>query len=186
MIFLVEASDSPNTQTNTSPFVLCKPTSRAAGGVEPQTITAIMAQNNQELALSPDGPLANLVKAQQVQSNGTKSVPAFHRNIEESLDPRRATQSLFSTAQDIWQTINFVDFASNDALSWNTTGFLRSGFLEELNRYPDFRVGASASRVAGGSYTYLDQTDLEIASFHGAETGITSSNYSSSYQPRPT
>lgn len=172
MIFLVEKSNSSHTQTNTTPSILCKPTSRAAGGVEPQTLTATMAPSNEELALFPDGPLANLIKAQQVHSTGARFVPAFYRNIEESLDARRATQSLFSTAQDLWQTHTVVDFASNDSLSRNTSGFLRSSFLEELSRYPDFRVGASASKVGGGSYPYLDETELETASFHGVEAGI--------------
>lgn len=127
---------------------------------------------NNELALSADGPLAKQIKSQRAHFNGTKSVPAFYRNIEEALDARRATQSLFLIAQDIWQTNDVVDFASNDYLSWNTTGLIRSSFLEELSRYPGFRVGASASRVAGGNYPYLDETELEIASFHGAEAGL--------------
>lgn len=93
-----------------------------------------MAPSNEELALFPDGPLANLIQAQQVHSNGARFVPAFYRNIEESLDARRATQSLFSTAQDLWQTHTVVDFAFNDSLSRNTSGFLRSSFLEELSR----------------------------------------------------
>lgn len=112
------------------------------------------------------------IKSQQIQSNVTKNLPTFYRNVGEALDARRATQSLFSIVHNNWQTNNAVDFCSNDYLSWNTTGLIRSGFLEELNRYPDFCVAAGGSRVMEGNYPYIEETELEIAMFHGAEQGL--------------
>ncbi|KAH8200136.1 hypothetical protein TruAng_005707 [Truncatella angustata] len=123
-----------------------------------------------------EGSLVKQIKSQQVQPNSTKDLPTFYRNIGEALDGRRATQSLFSIVQNNWQSKNAVDFCSNDYLSWNTTGLIRSSFLEEINRYPDFSVAAGGSRVMEGNYPYIEETEQEIASFHGAEAGLITSS----------
>ena len=121
---------------------------------------------------NPDRSITKQIKAQQIQPNSTKNLPAFYRNVEEALDKRRATQSLFSIVHSNWQTKDAVDFCSNDYLSWNTTGLIRKAFLEELSRYPDFSVAAGGSRVMEGNYPYIEETELEIAKDHNAEQGL--------------
>ncbi|RYP08062.1 hypothetical protein DL765_008918 [Monosporascus sp. GIB2] len=131
-----------------------------------------MDHNNRQSILSPTGSLVKHIESQRVRTHLTKSLPTFYRNIEEALDTRRATQSLFSIVPNNWQTKNAVDFCSNDYLSWNTTGLIRSKFLHELSLYPDFSVAAGGSRVMEGNYPYIEETEQEIASFHGAEAGL--------------
>ncbi|XXG98865.1 hypothetical protein Hte_005195 [Hypoxylon texense] len=122
--------------------------------------------------LSPKGSLVKQIASQRPQPQSTKSPLTFYRNIEEALDVRRATQSLFSIVQNNWQSNYAVDFCSNDYLSWNSTGLIRSRLLAELSRYPEFSVAAGGSRVMEGNYPYIEETEQEIASCHGAEAGL--------------
>ncbi|KAI1099762.1 putative aminotransferase [Jackrogersella minutella] len=131
-----------------------------------------MDHNEEKSILSPTGSLVKQINSQRVQPHLTKKLPTFYRNIEEALDARRATQSLFSLVRSNWQTSNAVDFCSNDYLSWNTTGLIRSKLLDELSRYPNFSVAAGGSRVMEGNYPYIEETEQEISSFHGAEAGL--------------
>ncbi|RWA07698.1 hypothetical protein EKO27_g7408 [Xylaria grammica] len=127
--------------------------------------------------LSKAGALVKHIKSQQIdRDEAKKSHPTFYRNLEEALDVRRGTQSLFSIVQSNWQTKNAVDFCSNDYLSWNTTGLIRTHFLDELSRYPDFSVAAGGSRVMEGNYPYIEETEAEIAAAHGAEAGLITSS----------
>ena len=112
------------------------------------------------------------IESQRIRSTLSKSVPAFYHNLEKALDVRRASQSLFPIVPNNWQTKNGVDFSSNDFLSWNTSGLIRSRLLEELVRYPNFSVTAGGPRVMEGNYPYIEETELEIASAHGAEDGL--------------
>ncbi|KAH8722887.1 5-aminolevulinate synthase [Phaeosphaeriaceae sp. PMI808] len=106
------------------------------------------------------------------QSAQNKDLPAFYRNVEEALDARRATQSLFSILPNNWQTSHAVDFCSNDYLSWNTTGVIRTAFLAELSAHPNFNVAAGGSRVMEGNYAYIEDVEREIAAWHGAKVGL--------------
>lgn len=139
--------------------------------LEPR-LHSIMSQSNGVSILSPNGGLVKVIEAQQAQAGTAKSLPAFYRNIEEALDQRRATQSLFTIVHNNWQTKNAVDFCSNDYLSWNTSGTIRRAFLDELNRYPDFSVAAGGSRVMEGNYSYIEETEHEIAIAHGITAGL--------------
>lgn len=137
------------------------------------TITTSYAMDHSESSiLSPTGSLVKQIASQRPQLQSTKSPSTFYRNIEEALDVRRATQSLFSIVQNNWQSNDAVDFCSNDYLSWNSTGLIRSRLLAELSRYPEFSVAAGGSRVMEGNYPYIEETELEIASCHGAEAGL--------------
>lgn len=123
---------------------------------------------------SSSAPLRKQIEAQRLQllSTSTKNLPAFYRNVEEALDSRRATHSLFSILQNNWQTSHAVDFCSNDYLSWNTTGLIRKAFLAELGASPNFSVAAGGSRVMEGNYAYIEETEKEIAEWHGAQAGL--------------
>lgn len=90
-----------------------------------------------------------------------------------SLDERRAAYNLRRVVQSEWQTMqDKVDFSSNDILSWNAIGTLRDRFLVELAQNPDFSPGAGGARLLDGFYLCLEATEMEIAVFHGAETGL--------------
>lgn len=93
----------------------------------------------------------------------------FYRNLEQELDVRRTDQNLLNTRT---RPPTAVDFSSNDVLSMSTTGLLREAFLQELALHPDFKVGASGSRVLDGNTEYIETVEREIADFHKAESAI--------------
>jgi len=131
-----------------------------------------MDASSEDRSFQPDRSIIKHVQAQQIHRSSTKDLPAFYRNVEEALDKRRVTQSLFTLINSNWQTNTAIDFCSNDYLSWNTTGLIHKAFLAELDRYPDFSVAAGGSRVMEGNYPYIEETELEIARDHGAEAGL--------------
>ncbi|KAF4963473.1 hypothetical protein FSARC_8522 [Fusarium sarcochroum] len=65
-----------------------------------------------------------------------------------------------------------ADFSSNDSLSLSSSGLLGKEFLGELERHPDFILGARASRWGEGSTDYLSQLEEHIARFHNAESAL--------------
>ncbi|KAI0112237.1 5-aminolevulinate synthase [Nemania sp. FL0031] len=106
-----------------------------------------------------------LPKSGQAQST-------FYRNLEEVLDVRRSSGSYYSIVQNAWQVSDAVDFCSGDILSLGRSDVRRAEFLAELARCPDFSTGSGGVRLMDGNYTYLEQAEQEIASFHGAEAGL--------------
>lgn len=131
-----------------------------------------MGKTVDQALLSPSGLLATQIRSQRVEANASRDLPVFYRNIEDALDVRRATQSFHAMTPSNWQTGNAVDFCSSDYLSWNTTGTIRRSFLAELSRHPEFIVAAGGPRVLEGNYPYIEETEQEIASFHGAEAAM--------------
>ncbi|RSL79985.1 hypothetical protein CEP51_006923 [Fusarium floridanum] len=108
------------------------------------------------------------LQAQEPQAPRMKDAPVFYRNLEEALDTRRVDQNLI-VFRDFKEG---VDFSSNDFLSLATTGQLRDEFFEELNRHPNFRLGATSSRLLDGNSSYMETIEKEIAEFHNAEDAI--------------
>jgi 8-amino-7-oxononanoate synthase len=108
------------------------------------------------------------LQAQEPQAPRMKDAPVFYRNLEEALDTRRVDQNLI-VFRDFKEG---VDFSSNDFLSLATTGLLRDEFFEELNRHPNFRLGATSSRLLDGNSSYMETIEKEIAEFHNAEDAI--------------
>jgi len=131
-----------------------------------------MDHSNGRLVLPPNEAIAARIKRQQLQSQPSKPLSTFYRNLEEGLDIRRASNSLFSIAQNAWQVSNAIDLCSGDILSFNASGALRAQFINELARFPDFCIGSGGVRLGDGNYPYLEQAEREIASFHGAEAGL--------------
>lgn len=117
------------------------------------------------------GALLTRISGQQISSE-TKLLPTFYRNLEEALDSRRASQSLYYVVQNHWQTSDAVDFCSNDILSLSASGLLREEFLRELAKFPDFKTGSGGSRLMDGNYPYIEQAEREISDFYGAEDGL--------------
>jgi 8-amino-7-oxononanoate synthase len=122
--------------------------------------------------LAPNGFLQTRIRSQQPRATASKSLPSFYRNIEEALDIRRESKSLYTIVQNYWQTSDAVDFCSGDILSLNSSGALRREFLAELSRHPEFTTGSGGVRLMDGNYPYLEQVEQHIADFHGAETGL--------------
>ncbi|KAI1452813.1 5-aminolevulinate synthase [Annulohypoxylon moriforme] len=125
-----------------------------------------------ESIISPNSPLLIRIRAQKVDSGSSKGLPTFYRNLEEALDIRRSSQSLCPIVENNWQAGSSVDFSSNDILSLNASGTLRTEFLAELSRHPGFSTGSGGSRLIDGNYPYIEKAELEIAEFHGAESGL--------------
>ncbi|OTA56528.1 putative aminotransferase [Hypoxylon sp. EC38] len=116
--------------------------------------------------------LASWIKAQRPKAPRMKDAPTFYRNLEEALDVRRADHAMVTRTQSTWKTGEAVDFCSNDLLSLGSTGRLRTEFLEELARNPDFPIYAGGSRLMDGNCDYIEQVEQEIADFHGAEAAL--------------
>ncbi|KAH8721496.1 5-aminolevulinate synthase [Phaeosphaeriaceae sp. PMI808] len=122
--------------------------------------------------LAPNDFLVARIKSQQPRSQAAKPLPTFYHNIEEALDVRRDTRSLYTIVQNHWQTSDAVDFCSGDILSLNSSGALRNQFLAELAQHSEFSIGSGGVRLMDGNYPYLEQVEQEIAAFHGAEAGL--------------
>ncbi|KAI1734394.1 PLP-dependent transferase [Xylaria scruposa] len=120
----------------------------------------------------PTKALKARIKGQHSDPNRIKSLPLFDRNLEEALDGRRALCNFRQHVLNDWQTGNEIDFASNDILSWNSSGTLRLEFLSILAQHPDFQPGSGGSRVLDGNSNYLESVEDYIAGFHGAEDGL--------------
>lgn len=97
-----------------------------------------------------------------------KDGPCFYRNLEEALDTRRLDHNLV-VFRDF---TDGVDFSSNDFLSLATTGLLRMAFFDELAKHPNFRLGATSSRLLDGNSAYMETIEKEVAEFHNAEDAI--------------
>ncbi|KAI1460398.1 putative aminotransferase [Annulohypoxylon moriforme] len=122
--------------------------------------------------MSSPGFLASWIRAQKPKAPRMKDAPTFYRNLEEALDVRRADHAMITRTKSTWKTGEAVDFCSNDLLALGSSGQLRTEFLEELARHPDFPLYAGGSRLMDGNYDYIEQVEQEIAEFHGAESAI--------------
>lgn len=116
--------------------------------------------------------LTEWIKAQKPLAPQLKDASTFYRNLEETLDLRRADHAMFTRTKSTWKSGLSYDFCSNDLLSLGKTGVIRKAFLEELDRNPDFMMYAGGSRLGDGNYNYIEEVENEIAAFHGAETGL--------------
>ncbi|KAF4334968.1 8-amino-7-oxononanoate synthase [Fusarium beomiforme] len=96
---------------------------------------------------------------------------ALQQNLQLILDSRQKQGWLLEPPAP-GTLAGMVDFGSNDTLSLSSSGLLGKGFLEELERHPDFILGARASRWGEGSTDYLFQLEEHIARFHNAESAL--------------
>lgn len=126
----------------------------------------------EDTILAPASFLATRLRSQHTRTERSSDLPAFYRNIEKNLDLRRNSRSLYTIVQNYWQTSNAIDFCSGDILSLNATGKLRAEFINELANHPSFTIGSGGVRLMDGNYSYLEQAERDIASFHGAEEGM--------------
>jgi 8-amino-7-oxononanoate synthase len=71
-----------------------------------------------------------------------------------------------------WKLGTAVDFCSNDLLSLGSSGEIRKAFLKELAENADFSLYAGGSRLMDDNYTYIEETEQQIAEFHGSDTAL--------------
>lgn len=112
--------------------------------------------------------IKDYLQAQEPIAPRMKDGPCFYRNLEEALDTRRLDHNLV-VFRDF---TDGVDFSSNDFLSLATTGLLRMAFFDELAKHPNFRLGATSSRLLDGNSAYMETIEKEVAEFHNAEDAI--------------
>ncbi|KAK8041287.1 Aminotransferase [Apiospora phragmitis] len=132
-----------------------------------------MATDHPEPAAPPVGPFIFRIldtKSQEPQAAHAQST--FYRNLDEALDLRRSSSNFYSVVENTWDADGITDFYSGDMLGLGKSDVRRAEFLAELGRFPDFTVGPTGARVIDGTYSYLKKSELEIASFHGAEHGM--------------
>jgi 8-amino-7-oxononanoate synthase len=93
---------------------------------------------------------------------------ALQQSLEEAIQKRRDIRRLWTLRPPEFYE-NGVNFISNDFLSLNS-GVHRAEVLKEIERHPNFKVGAAASRVADGSSDYTFKLEQWLADFHNAES----------------
>lgn len=112
------------------------------------------------------------IRSQKQRTQKKNAATAFERNLEDALDARRTSHSLYITIQNTWQLSNAVNFSSNDILSIGASGMLREEFLKELSSHPHFSPGSGGSRIIDGNNSYIEETEAVISAFHGAEAAL--------------
>lgn len=80
--------------------------------------------------------LSAWTKCQTINKADDQDSPIFYRNLEEALDVRRKSHSLFNIKTSPWKEGLAVDFSSNDTLSLGASGLLRAGFTRERVLFP--------------------------------------------------
>ncbi|KAI1826996.1 8-amino-7-oxononanoate synthase [Xylaria intraflava] len=115
--------------------------------------------------------IREIANDQRLRAPSMKDEPAFYRNLEIALDSRRKNHYLIGL-KPRWDD-QVLDFTTCDFLSLSRSGKVREQFLAELAHHPNFDLSASGSRIQYGNYNYLNQTEQEIADFHGVETVYT-------------
>ncbi|KAI1118029.1 class II aminotransferase/8-amino-7-oxononanoate synthase [Nemania sp. NC0429] len=94
----------------------------------------------------------------------------FYRNLEQVLDQRRADGTIYKIPRGVVSE-DVVDLVTMDFLSLTRTGKMRSLFLEEEAKHPDFKLHMGASRLMADS-PYFSETEDEVAALHGAEAAL--------------
>ncbi|RYP89226.1 hypothetical protein DL769_000150 [Monosporascus sp. CRB-8-3] len=115
-------------------------------------------------------------KAQQSQAHSSKNAPVFYRNLEAELDTLRQNQRCLGLHNYTGLGKDMIDFASADMLGLGSSGKMRSAFMEELVKSPDWWVSASGPRLTFGNSKYMEDLEHDIALFHGAETALMAVN----------
>lgn len=93
----------------------------------------------------------------------------LEKTLRDRLDRRYVNSTLrkLTTAPQ-----GAVDFSSNDFLSLSTSPALRSAFIDELTKSPNFTLGSGGSRLLDGNSPFAIALEDEISSFHNAPAGL--------------
>ncbi|CAI6299524.1 unnamed protein product [Periconia digitata] len=103
----------------------------------------------------------------EMKEDGGNVDSPLETNLRKLLNRRRKN----STLRNLTVNSNKIDFSSNDFLSLSNNSALKKTYLEELRRV-DLPIGSGGSRLLDGNSTYAENLEKEIASFHGAESGL--------------
>jgi 8-amino-7-oxononanoate synthase len=68
--------------------------------------------------------------------------------------------------------ISLIDFSSNDYLGFARNAELKAKINEELEKYLDYFLGATGSRLLSGNLAYVEDLENEITETHHAEAGL--------------
>lgn len=93
----------------------------------------------------------------------------LEKTLRDRLDRRYVNSTLrkLTTAPEA-----AVDCSSNDFLSLSTSPALRSAFIDELTKSPNFTLGSGGSRLLDGNSPYAIALEDEIAAFHNGPSGL--------------
>ncbi len=70
------------------------------------------------------------------------------------------------------ESIDLVDFSSNDYLGFAHSPLLKQLITEELSHYPDHLNGSTGSRLLSGNLQYVEDLENWIANYHNHEAGL--------------
>ncbi|KAI0178952.1 class II aminotransferase/8-amino-7-oxononanoate synthase [Hypoxylon sp. FL1284] len=107
----------------------------------------------------------------ELKAPGMRGESVFYRNLEEQLDARRSTRSMFTLRRNE-PAPNSIDFSTLDFLGLTHNGLVRQQFLDELAENPKFNLGAGGSRTLNGNNNYVDMLEREVAEFHGGDAAL--------------
>lgn len=97
-----------------------------------------------------------------------KKVKEVSRFISDCLKQREAERSLRSLKTETLM----VDFCSNDYLGFSRSTELKTLFNLEIQKYPEYHLGSSGSRLLAGNDKFSEDLESDIAEFHNAEASL--------------
>lgn len=115
--------------------------------------------------------LAQWFPDHELKAPGMRGESIFYRNLEEQLDGRRTSRSVYTLRRNE-PAPNSIDFSTLDFLGLTHNGLVRQRFLDELAANPNFNLGAGGSRLLNGNTNYVDMLEKEIAEFHCGEKAL--------------
>ncbi|MEJ7692484.1 8-amino-7-oxononanoate synthase [Daejeonella sp.] len=94
-----------------------------------------------------------------------KAVTGF---ILEKLNARLAVNALRSLKTET----SLIDFCSNDYLGFSRSPELKSLFELQLEKYPEYKLGSTGSRLLSGNDKFTEDLEADIAKFHNCEASL--------------
>src|SRR5690606_36805773 len=88
--------------------------------------------------------------------------------ITAALQQRESSQSL----RELKPSGSLIDFCSNDYLGFSRSESLRERFVQEIDKYPMYRLGSGGSRLLAGNDKFTEELEQDIAAVHGAEAAL--------------
>jgi 8-amino-7-oxononanoate synthase len=91
---------------------------------------------------------------------------------EEFMNGKLSERKVMGNYRELKADNTLTDFCSNDYLGFARSAKLKLLIEEELSHYPDYKSGATGSRLISGNLNYTENLEKEIASFHGSEAAL--------------
>ena len=67
---------------------------------------------------------------------------------------------------------SLIDFCSNDYLGFSRSPELKILFELELEKYPEYKLGSTGSRLLAGNDQFAEDLEASIATFHNSEASL--------------